>query len=119
MNTKQLLAVSAAALAMLGTAAAHAETYEGVHAITSAAARADVQAEAVAAARSGNNTYSDAAAEGVATVNSIRDRSAVREEAVATAHDPLQSLDKRAFYRDQVPSAYNKPTVSFTRQAGL
>lgn len=118
MNTKQLLAVSAAALALLGTAGAHAETYDGVHAITSAATRADVQAEAVATARSGN-TYSDAAAEGVATVNAVRDRSAVREEAVATAHDPLQSLDKRAFYRDQVPSAYNKPTVSFTRQAGL
>ncbi|MDP9990524.1 hypothetical protein J2W28_000093 [Variovorax boronicumulans] len=119
MNTKQLIALSAAAFAVLGAAgAAHAETYEGVHAVTSAAARADVQTEAVAAARSGN-IYSDAAAEGVAISNSTRDRSSVRKEAVATAHDPLQSLDKRAFYRDQVPSAYKKPAVSFSRQAGL
>ena len=118
MKTKQLIALSAAALAILGAAGAHAEAYEGVHAITSAAVRADVQAQAVATARSGN-IYSDAAAEGVAVVDSTRDRSSVREEAVATAHDPLQSLDKRAFYRDQVPSAYKKPTVSFTRQAGL
>lgn len=118
MNTKQLIAISAAALAMLGTAGAHAETYEGVHALTSYASRADVQAEAVAAARAGN-PYSDSAAEGTVAVNSTLDRSAVREQAVAAAHNPLQSLDRRAFYRDQVPSAYNKPTVSFTRQAGL
>ncbi|MGJ7565147.1 alpha/beta hydrolase [Variovorax sp. GB1R11] len=118
MNTKQLIAISAAALAMLGAAGAHAETYEGVHAVTSYASRADVQAEAVAAARTGN-PYSDSAAEGTVAVNSTLERSAVREQAVAAAHNPLQSLDRRAFYRDQVPSAYNKPTVSFTRQAGL
>lgn len=118
MKTKQLIALSAAALAMLGAAGAHAETYEGVHAITSQASRADVQAEAVAAARSGD-TYSDASGEGVVAIHSTLDRNAVRDQAVATAHDPLQSLDKRAFYRDQVPSAYKKPTVSFTRQAGL
>jgi hypothetical protein len=118
MNTKQLIAISAAAFAMLGAAGAHAETYEGVHAITSSASRMDVQAEAVAAARAGN-PYSDSAAEGTLAVNSTLDRNAVRDQAVATAHDPLQSLDRRAFYRDQVPSAYSKPTVSFTRQAGL
>jgi len=43
----------------------------------------------------------------------------VQAEAVAKAHDPLQSLDRRAFYRDEVPQAYKKPSVSFTRQAGL
>ena len=118
MNTKQLIAISAAALALLGAAGAHAETYEGVHAVTSYASRADVQAEAVAAARTGN-PYSDSAAAGTVAVNSTLDRNAVREQAVAAAHNPLQSLDRRAFYRDQVPSAYSKPTVSFTRQAGL
>ncbi|KQW55837.1 hypothetical protein [Variovorax sp. Root411] len=118
MNTKQLIAVSAAALAMLGAAGAHAETYEGVHAATSVASRADVKAEAAAAARDGN-AYSDSAAEGTVAVNSTLDRSAVRDQAVAAAHNPLQSLDRRAFYRDEVPSAYKKPTVSFTRQAGL
>lgn len=118
MNTKQLIAISAAAFAMLGAAGAHAETYEGVHAITSSASRADVQAAAVAAARNGN-PYADGVGEGVVAINSTLDRSAVHDQAVATAHDPLQSLDRRAFYRDQVPSAYNKPSVSFTRQAGL
>jgi hypothetical protein len=119
MNTKQLIAISAAAFAMLGAAGAvHAETYEGVHAITSSASRMDVQAEAVAAAHAGN-PYSDSAAEGTVAVNSTLDRNAVRDQAVATAHDPLQSLDRRAFYRDEVPAEYKKPTVSFTRQAGL
>ncbi|MEJ1170951.1 alpha/beta hydrolase [Variovorax sp. CCNWLW235] len=120
MNTKQLIAVSAAALAMLGAAGAHAETYEGVQALTSYANRVDVQAEAVAAAR-GGNTYSDSAAEGVVAVQSSLDRNAVHAQAVAAARDPLQNLlDNRAsFYRDQVPSAYSKPAVSFTQQAGL
>lgn len=119
MNTKQLLALSAAAFAMLGAASAvHAEAYEGVQSITSHANPADVQAEAVAAARNGN-PYSDSASEGVAATTSTLDRGAVRNEAVATAHNPLQSLDRRAFYRDQVPAEYKKPTVSFTRQAGL
>ena len=72
----------------------------------------------MAAAR-GGNTYSDSAAEGVVAVESTLDRNAVRAQAVAVAHDPLQSLDRRAFYRDQVPSAYSKPAVSFTQQAGL
>ncbi|MGO4608969.1 alpha/beta hydrolase [Variovorax sp. 2RAF20] len=118
MNTRQLIAASAAALALLGAAGAHAESYEGVQAIIPFASRADVKAEAIAAAREGN-PYSDSAAEGTVAVNSTLDRSAVRDQAVAAAHNPLQSLDRRAFYRDEVPSAYKKPTVSFTRQAGL
>ncbi|WP_432727681.1 alpha/beta hydrolase [Variovorax sp. W6] len=124
MNTKQRIAASAfaaafaAALAMLGAAAAHAEAYDGVHAITSSASRADVNAEAVAATREGN-TYSDTAAEGAVPFKSTLARSAVREQAVAAANNPLQSLDRRAFYRDEVPAAYKKPSVSFTQQAGL
>jgi len=121
MNTKQRIAASAfaAAFALLGAAgAAHAETYEGVHAITSSASRADVKAEAVAATREGN-AYSDTAAEGAVAFNSTLDRGTVRDQAVTAAHNPLQSLDRRAFYRDEVPQAYKKPSVSFTRQAGL
>ena len=52
-------------------------------------------------------------------MTSTLDRQAVRDQAVAAAHNPLQSLDRRAFYRDEVPAAYKKPAVSFTRQAGL
>lgn len=118
MKTQHLIALGAVAAALLGAAGAHAETYEGVHTITSGAARTDTQAEAVAAAHS-TNPYADGAGERAVAIDSTRDRNAVHDEAVATAHNPLQSLDRRAFYRDQVPSEYSKPTVSFTRQAGL
>lgn len=110
MNSKQLLAISAAAFALLGTAgAAHAETYEGVHALTSAASRADVRTEAVAAARNGN-VYSDAAAEGTVAVTSTVDRQAVRAEAVATARSGN-------IYSDAAD--VKRTAVSVTRQAGL
>lgn len=120
MNSKQRIAASAlaAAFAMLGAAGAHAEAYDGVHALTSSASRTDVKAEAVAATREGN-PYSDTAAEGAVAFKSTLDRSTVREQAVAAANNPLQSLDRRAFYRDEVPAAYKKPSVSFTQQAGL
>lgn len=87
MNTKQLLALSAAAFAMLGAAGAvHAETYEGVHAIVSSASRADVRTDAVAAAHS-DNPYADGANSGPASViASSASRAAVRAEAVAAAH---------------------------------
>ncbi|MGJ7500606.1 helicase SNF2 [Variovorax sp. ZT5P49] len=85
MNTKQLIAISAAAFAMLGAAGAHAETYEGVHAITSSASRMDVRAEAVAAARN-DNPYADGANAGPAPViSSSTSRAAIRAEAVAAA----------------------------------
>jgi hypothetical protein len=116
MKTSKILAT--AALSLLAVAGAHAETYEGVHALTSSASRADVAAQAVVAARSGN-PYGDVANSGVTTIASGGDRATVRAEAVAAAHNPLQSLDRRAFYRDQVPSAYYKPKVSLTRQAAL
>ena len=80
--------------------------------------RADVATQAVAAARNGN-AYSDVADAGVQTIVSTADRAKVYADAVAKAHDPLQSLDRRAFFRDEVPAAYKKPSVSFTRQAGL
>ncbi|RIX75932.1 alpha/beta hydrolase [Acidovorax cavernicola] len=116
MNSKQLLAISAAAFALLGTAgAAHAETYEGVHAITSAASRADVRTEAVAAARAGNE-YSDAVSASVAPVlASSVDRATVRSQAVATAHAPGQNLKREAFVGSVIPTQARE----FTRQAGL
>ncbi len=116
MKTSKIIA--AAALSVLAVAGASAETYEGVHPLTSSASRADVQGSAVTAARAGN-VYGEAADAGVQTVASTTPRSVVREEAVAAAHNPLQSLDRRAYYRDQVPAAYLKPKVSFTRQAAL
>jgi hypothetical protein len=110
--------LTAAAFSLLAVAGAQAETYEGVHPLTSGATRAEVASEAVAAARAGN-AYGDVAGAGAVAINSTADRAQVYQEAVAKAHDPFASLDRRAFYRDQVPDAYKKPKVSFTRQAGL
>ncbi len=108
--------IAATALTLFAAAGAQAETYDGVHALTSSASRAEVSSQALAAAHAGNQ-YGEAANAGVQTIASTVDRSTIRAEAVAKAHDPLASLDRRAFYRDQVPAAYTKPTVSFTRQA--
>lgn len=111
--------IATAALSLLAAAGAvHAETYDGVHSLTSAASRSEVAGQAVVAARAGN-VYGEGASAGAQPFTSSASRSAVRAEAVAKSHDPLGSLDRRAFYRDQVPSAYSKPKVSFTRQAAL
>jgi hypothetical protein len=116
MTASKLLTAIAVALAAI-SGGAHAETYDGVHTVNSVASRSEVNVEAVVAARSAN-PYATGADAGVQTVASTADRSSVHAEAVAKAHDPLQSLDRRAFYRDQVPAAYSKPRVS-TRQAAL
>jgi len=116
MNASKILA--AAALSLLAAAGAHAETYDGVHVVNSSVTRAEVAPQAVAAARAGNE-YSDASGAGAQAFTSTADRATIQAEAVAKAHDPLASLDRRAFYRDEVPQAYKKPSVSFTRQAGL
>jgi hypothetical protein len=90
MNSRQRTALSALAFAMLGTAGAvHAETYEGVHSITSYASRADVRADAVAAAHN-DNPYADGADSGPASgtapvVASTLDRATVRAAARAAA----------------------------------
>jgi hypothetical protein len=110
--------IAAAALSLLAVAGAQAETYEGVHPLTSGASRSDVAAQAAEAARAGN-LYADGASAGVQRFESTADRAKVYAEAVAKAHDPFASLDRRAFYRDEVPAAYKKPKVSFSRQAGL
>lgn len=116
MNASKIL--TAVAFSLLAVAGAQAETYDGVHALTSGATRAEVANEAVVAARAGN-AYGDVAGAGTQAINSTADRAQVYQDAVAKAHDPFASLDRRAFYRDQVPEAYKKPKVSFTRQAGL
>ncbi len=116
MNASKLIA--AAALSLLAAAGAQAETYEGVHPLTSGASRSEMAQQGVAAAHAGN-TYGDGATAGAQPFTSTADRAKIQAEAVAEAHDPFASLDRRAFYRDEVPAAYKKPKMSFTRQAGL
>ncbi|MBO9515951.1 MAG: alpha/beta hydrolase [Variovorax sp.] len=115
MKTSKLLA--AAALSILAAAGAQAETYEGVHAPVSAASRADVQAQAVAAARA-ENPYGDAVSSRVApALTASADRSTVRSQAVTTAHAANQNLKREAFVNSVVPSQFQGRTV--TQQAGL
>ena len=82
--SKILSAVAVALMAVAG--AAHAETYEGVHQLSSTASRADVASQAVVAAHSAN-PYATGANAGPAQVFvSSTSRAAVRAEAVAAAH---------------------------------
>lgn len=81
--SKILSAVAVALMAVAG--AAHAETYEGVHQLTSAASRAEVASQAVVAAHSAN-PYATGANAGPAQVFvSSTSRDAVRADAVAAA----------------------------------
>lgn len=116
MKATVLRFLSVSAVALIGVAAVHAETYEGVHQITSERSRADVSAEAVVAARAAN-PYSDAAAAGVApALTASVDRNAVRAQAVAAAHDPLQSLDRKAFVNSVIPSQYTNGSLAIRQQ---
>lgn len=116
MKSSKILA--AAAFSILAAAGgAQAETYDGVHALTSQRARAEVVAEAVLAAHS-PNPYAEGASAGVApALVASTDRARVRAEAVARAHAPNQNLRREGFFNSEVPAAYNKPVLSFTRQA--
>jgi hypothetical protein len=86
MNTATKI-FAAAALSALAVVGAQAETYEGVHALTSGATRGAVQTQGVQAARSGN-PFSDSYGEGVATNAGTASRTSVRQDAVAAAHAP-------------------------------
>ena len=116
MKTSKIIA--AAALSILAAAAAQAETYEGVQAAVSANSRAEVNAQAVVAARS-ENPYADGVSSRVApALTASADRAAIRSQAVATAHEPNQNLDRKAFVNSVVPSQY-KISRPVTQQAGL
>ncbi|RZI78201.1 MAG: helicase SNF2 [Variovorax sp.] len=84
MNTRNIIAV--AALSLLATVGAQAETYNGVHPLVSANSRAEVQAQAIVAAHRAN-PYADGASSGPAQVIAGNvDRATVRAQAVAAAH---------------------------------
>ena len=119
MKTSNILA--AAALSLLAVAGAHAETYQGVLNLTSVRTRADVNAEAVVAARSAN-PYAEGVSSRVAPVLTASvDRNTVRAEAYATAQAPNQNLDRKSFVNSTVPSQYTNGSlkVRSVRQASL
>lgn len=90
----------------LHAAGARAETYEGVHPLTTASSRADVQAEAVAAAHSPNPYAEGASAVEPSVVTASTDRAKVQAEAVAAAHAPNQNLRREAFPGSVIPPQY-------------
>lgn len=115
MKTSKIIA--AAALSLLAAAGAHAETYEGVHQVVSANSRADVAAQAVAAAHAPNQNVTNGSRV-LAPLTASTDRATVRNEAVAAAHAPNQNLDRRAFVNSVVPEQFNRARP-VTQQAGL
>lgn len=86
-HSSKLLCATALALAA-ATGAAHAETYEGVHPLTSAESRADVAAGAVVAAHTGDPYATGADAGLIYPPVAVNSRDAVRAEAVAAARAP-------------------------------
>ena len=86
MRVPKILTV--AALCLLGAAGAQAETYQGVHPLTSQNSRAAVHAEAVAAAHSPDPYAEGYGADVPATIVSTADPAAVHSEAVVAAHSP-------------------------------
>jgi len=79
---------STAAVALAAVAgAAHAETYEGVHPLTSAESRADVAAGGVVVARIGNPYATGVDAGPMHAPVAANSRETVRAEAVATARN--------------------------------
>jgi len=76
MTTSRILA--AAALSLFAVAGAQAETYEGVTQVNSTLTRAQVQAQAVAAAHAPNQNVTSGSR--VLSVESTADRAAVRAD---------------------------------------
>jgi len=78
--------IAAAALSMLAAAGVQAETYQGVHSISSTVSRSAVNVQAVVAAHS-ENPYAEGASSHVAPVSSGNvARATVRSQAVVAAH---------------------------------
>lgn len=112
--SKFLSAVAIAVLAASG--AAHAETYEGVQAITSVKSRAEVHAQAVAAAAAPNQNV-DPKSRVMPALANPADRAVIAAQAVAAAQAPNQNLNRTAFVNSVIPAQYNNART--TRQAGL
>jgi hypothetical protein len=117
MNTSKILA--AAALTILAATGVQAETYDGVHALTSQRSRTELASEAVVASHTANPYAEGATSVPAPVLFASTDRSRVKAEAVAQAHDPLQSLDRKAFVNSVIPSQYKNGSLAIRRQQRL
>ncbi|MDI3384082.1 DUF4148 domain-containing protein [Xenophilus aerolatus] len=108
MNSIRATFLAVSALALLGTTAAQAESYDGVHAPAGALGRSAVQAEAVrtAAARDQNVVRGSRGAETVAVSQA---RAGVQAEAVRTAAAPDQNVSSGSRVNSRVVSTMRNP----------
>ncbi|WP_038210711.1 hypothetical protein [Xenophilus azovorans] len=116
MKTSKIIAAAAVSL-LAAVGAAQAEEYQGVLSIDSTYSRAEVQQQAIAAARQGD-VYGEAAGGALsAPVVGQKDRATVRAEAVAAAHNPTSNLDAKAFVNSQIPEQYTNGSLAQRRAA--
>ena len=105
---KSLNLIAAAALALVAVSAAQAETYDGVHAPVSALSRADVDAQAVAAAQAKDQNVTRGS-RGPETVAVSRDRAGVEAEAIRAAAAPDQNVSSGSRVNSKVISTLQNP----------
>ena len=106
MKTSHLFA--AAALAVLAATGAQAETYEGVQAPVTAKSRADVEAQAIAAAHAKDQNVVRGS-RGAETVAVSRDRAGVEAESVRAAAAPDQNVTPGSRVNSKVISTLPHP----------
>lgn len=111
--SKILSAIAIAVMAASG--AAHAETYDGVQAMTGVKSRSEVNAQAVAAASAPNQNVTNGSRV-TPLLTSPADRSRINAEAIAAAQDSNQNLSRGAFVNSAVPAQYKSQAAQ--RQAG-
>ncbi|WP_038211842.1 hypothetical protein [Xenophilus azovorans] len=117
MKTSKIIAVAAVSL-LAAVGAAQAEEYQGVLSVDSTYSRAEVQQQAIAAARQ-SNAYGEAAGDALrAQMAGQLDRATVRAEAVQAAHNPTSNLDAKAFVNSQIPEQYTRGSLAH-RSASL
>ena len=112
MKSSKIIAVAALSL-MAAVGTAQAEEYEGVLTVNSTLSRAEVQQQAIAAARQ-SNASGDAVR---ALMAGQLDRTTVRAEAVAAAHSPTANLDAKSFVNSQIPAQYTNGSLAQRRSA--
>jgi hypothetical protein len=106
MKTSNLFA--AAALALLAATGVQAETYEGVHPVTSGLNRTDVESQAVAAAHAKDQNVTRGS-RGPETVAVSRDRAGVEAEAIRAAAAPDQNVTAGSRVNSKVISTLQNP----------
>lgn len=96
------------ALAALGSVAAQAESYDGVHTHASSLSRADVDAEAIRTAAAPNQNVVRGS-RGAEPFKAVADRSAVAQEAMRAAYAPDQNVSSGSRVNSKVISTMRNP----------